>query len=288
MLMNKAGIYDEDWLGFDWSSWLNLRPEKEEIKSLSTDPGLYRVRHEAYDGLIYIGETGRSLSGRVHSLVNGIFDGEMPYSDPHTASPSMWAIRERHGLGFEVSGATPDLATEKQQRKAIEDALIALHRRETSTNLIGNFGRMPPGYSKSGQRSTRERGKKVNNETNRSFRKGVDSLQWHNRNSVTAQDWMGLSWSTPQELRSVNTSVPPEPGVYRIWDGNAVPPLEYIGESVNIRSRLKSHRNERDVNLLFSHTESVNYKQKFQLSQIESELLGAHWLACGESPRDQY
>lgn len=126
---NEPGVEASDWLGFEWSPWLSLHPDDGELHTLATDPGLYRVRHDAYEGLIYIGETGRSLRGRIRSLVRGVFDDEMPFSDPHTASPSLWAVADRHGVGFEVSGATPSEAEDKQQRKAIEDALIALHRR---------------------------------------------------------------------------------------------------------------------------------------------------------------
>jgi len=46
---------------FEWSPWLLLHPDSEALEALSTDPGLYRVRHEAYEGLVYVGETGRSL-----------------------------------------------------------------------------------------------------------------------------------------------------------------------------------------------------------------------------------
>lgn len=287
-MVNESGIYDRDWLGFDWSPWLSLHPESDELDTLSTDAGLYRVRHEAYDGLIYIGETGRSLRGRIRALVRGVFDDEMPFSDPHTASPSLWAIADRHGSGFEVSGATPSKAQDKQQRKAIEDSLIALHRRETKTNLIGNFGRMPPGYSKSKQRSSGVRGGRSDDETLRSFREGIDPLQWSNPTEMTGQDWMGLSWSSPRLLSESTDGVPTDGGLYRIWDPDDVPPLEYIGESVNLSNRLNRHRRNRDSSLYFSYVTRLEFEEKFQLSQAESELLGAHWLACGRSPRDQY
>lgn len=287
-MVNESGVFDEDWLGFEWSSWRRLESEADVLAGFSTDPGLYRVRHDAYDGLIYIGETGRSLRGRLRALFRGIYDGEMPYNDPHTASPSFWAIVDRHGPGFEVSGTTPDVATDSQQRKAIEDALIAVHRRETETNLVGNFGRMPPGYSKSKSRSTDVRGGLCTDKTLRSFREGVDPLPWTNNDDVTANDWMGLDWSGPQPLADVESTVPEEPGVYRIWDDEVVPPLEYLGETVNLRSRFTRHRRNRGDHLVYSYTILPEYDEKFQLSQVESELLGAHWLACGAAPRDQY
>ena len=282
-----AGIESSEWMGFEWSPWLSLHPDSEALDALSTDPGLYRVRHEAYEGLVYVGETGRSLRGRVRALARGVFDGEMPFSDPHTASPSLWAIADRHGPGFEVSGATPPAATEKRQRKAIEDALIALHRRETDTNLIGNFGRMPPGYTKSKQRRSGVRGER-SEDAARSFRDGVDPLSWAHAESVTAPEWMGLSWSSPIKLAETAGELPDTPGVYRIWDPDDAPPLEYIGESVTLSNRLGRHRRTRDGGLVVSYAVRPDRAEKFQLSQTESELLGAHWLACGRAPRDQY
>ncbi|AUG49450.1 hypothetical protein BVU17_17885 (plasmid) [Haloarcula taiwanensis] len=287
-MVNESAIYNLDWLGFDWSPWLSLDPDSEELAALSTDAGLYRVRHETYGGLIYIGETGRSLRGRIRSLIRGVFDDEMPFSDPHTASPSLWAIADRHGSGFEVSGTTPPEAEDKQQRKAIEDALIALHRRETETNLIGNFGRMPPGYSKSKKRSSGVRGGHSDDDTLRSFLRGIDPLPWSNPTGITDQDWMGLSWSSPRPLSESAGSVPVDGGLYRIWNPDNVPPLEYIGESVTLSDRLNRHRRNRDKGLYFSYVTRPEFEEKFQLSQAESELLGAHWLACRKAPRDQY
>lgn len=72
--------------------------------------------------------------------MNGVFEGRIPDSDPHTGSPCIWAIVDRHGPGFEVSVAASRKAVDSQQRKAIEDALITFHRCETAQSPIGNFG----------------------------------------------------------------------------------------------------------------------------------------------------
>ena len=281
-----AGVLDDDHMEFEWSRWIELHPDNGALSELETDPGLYRVRHEAYEGLVYIGETGRSLRGRVRSLARGVYGDEMPFSDPHTASPSLWAIVDRHGPGLEVSGTTPPAAEEKQQRKALEDALIAIHRRETGTNLIGNFGRMPPGYSKSTQRSTGVRGGQTD-DADRDFRAGVDPLEWHNPEGITDSDWMGLGWSEHRPLEEALVGVPSESGVYRLWDPDAVPPLEYVGESVSLDDRLGKHRRHRDGSLRFAYAVRPEL-EKPQLAQVESELLGAHWLATEQAPRDQY
>lgn len=282
-----GNVYATDWLGLAWTPWLSVNSSENELRQLPTDPGVYRVRHKAYDGLIYIGETGRSVRGRVRSLVRGINGEQMPYSDPHTASPSFWAIFEEHGGGFEISGAAPAQATNDQQRKAIEDALIAVHRQKTETNLIGNFGRMPPGYEKSTSRSTGDRGG-PDPTASRSFRKGIDPLPWDNKQALTGQNWLGLSWEPSQQLATVDSEVPAEPGVYRLWQSENVPPLEYIGQSANLRRRLYKHRRHRGGSLLVSYAVLPDLDRQFQRLQVESTLLGAHWLTCDRAPRDQY
>ncbi len=98
--------------------------------SISTDPGLYRVRHCDRDGLEYIGQTGRSTRGRVSALARNVYSEDMPFRDPHTASPCLWAVRDQHGPAFEVSTVTPSLAKDDQDRKGLEEALIAIARRE--------------------------------------------------------------------------------------------------------------------------------------------------------------
>lgn len=284
---NEQRVYDQNWLGFDWSPWLSLHSDEDEIALLSTDPGVYRVRHPAYEGLVYIGETGRSVRGRLRSLAGGITDDEMPYSDPHTGSPCLWSIIDKHGPDFEVSAATPVAAEDKGQRKAIEDALIAVHRRETETNLVGNFGRMPPGYEKSKMRSTEVRGGPCD-ESPRSFREGIDPLPWEKPEKLTDMNWLGLTWSEALPLAEMDSSVPAEPGLYRIWDPASSPPLEYIGQSVDLRGRLRSHSRSRDGKLRFAFVECPDFQEQFQRQQAESTLLGAHWLACQSPPRDQY
>jgi hypothetical protein len=71
-MTNASNVEDTEWLGFEWSPWVRLHPESDQLTELSTAPGLYRVRHEAYDGLIYIGESGRSVRGRVRALTVGL------------------------------------------------------------------------------------------------------------------------------------------------------------------------------------------------------------------------
>jgi len=86
----------------DWSAWRPLDPSVDRQSKIETDPGFYRVRHRDRDGLEYIGQTGRSARGRVGALARNVFADEMPYRDPHTAAPCLWAVRDRYGPALEV------------------------------------------------------------------------------------------------------------------------------------------------------------------------------------------
>ena len=53
-----------------------------------------------YEGLIYIGQTGRSLRERTMTLRNhsGRDRNNPPWNDPHTAAPALWAFRIENGF----------------------------------------------------------------------------------------------------------------------------------------------------------------------------------------------
>lgn len=90
-------------MGLEWSQWLSLDRSDGDLSTISSEPGLYRVRHQERDGLEYIEETGRSTRGRVGALARGVYDKKMPYRNPHTAAPCLWAVRDRYGPALEIS-----------------------------------------------------------------------------------------------------------------------------------------------------------------------------------------
>ena len=287
--MNESRFYADDWLGVNWSNWGTLDPDGDHLSTLPTDEGLYRIRHPARAGLEYIGETGRNLRERVRALAHGAFADEMPYRDPHTAAPCLWAVQQEDGEKLEVSGATPTLAEDKQARKTFEDALIAVYRRETGKSPTANFGRIIEGYRQSTYRSGEERGGPLEpGETESNTEDGVGPLDWSRSDNVLSEDWMGLIWSLPRPLADVDTSIPTDDGLYRIWREGEAPPLEYIGQSSNLKSRLYRHRRNRDETLLFSYSELGEHDAQHKREEVETELIGVHWLEVGESPRDQF
>src|SRR5690242_14087337 len=78
-------------------------------------------------------------------MLRGVYGTEMPYRDPHTAAPALWAIRDATGCEFEVAWVElPEIPT--PQRKGLECLGIALYRQEQGISPAFNFGRMPSGY----------------------------------------------------------------------------------------------------------------------------------------------
>jgi hypothetical protein len=77
-------------------------------------------------------------------MLRGVYGEVMPYRDPHTAGPALWALYHQTGEDFEVSvvrvaGSTP-------WRKGLEALAIALYRQEHGRSPTVEFGRMPVRY----------------------------------------------------------------------------------------------------------------------------------------------
>jgi len=136
--------YDSpEWGGVQWSSWMAL--DADTLATAPDEPGLYQVRHRNREGLSYIGESG-DTEHRTRALARRVHDSEMPFRDPHTAAPCLWAILDNDGSGFELSYTTPDRAADDQQRKGLEAGLIASYRLAAGESPPANFGRMIDGY----------------------------------------------------------------------------------------------------------------------------------------------
>lgn len=256
---------------------------------MPTDEGLYRISHSDYDGFVYVGETGRSLRGRVRSLARGTFDDEMPYRDPHTAAPCLWAIRDQHGPNLRVSWTNPRQARDSQQRKAIEAALIALHRREHRQSPTANFGRIISGYKQSSYREDGVVGGPLSeDDVEPNAEPGIGPFDWDQSRTPTSASWMGLSWRESEPLSDAYQQIPKESGLYRLWYSDDPLPLEYIGQSANLRNRLYRHRRQRDGDLQFSFAPTPELDAGHMLQEVETDLLGAHWLACDMAPTDQF
>jgi hypothetical protein len=74
-------------------------------------------------------------------MLGGVNGELMPYRDPHTAGPRLWALFHQTGEDFEVpvvpfEGSTP-------WRKGLEVLAIALYRQEHARSPTVEFGSMP-------------------------------------------------------------------------------------------------------------------------------------------------
>lgn len=276
--LTSAATQCVDWAGLSWSRWheLNL------IRSVKRPylPGVYRIRHANYAGLIYIGETGqkKGLNGRrLPALADNVYADKQtlalnpdPKGEPHTAAPSLVRLCERAGdHELQVSYATPRGAEHgKWKRRGIEAALIALHRLATE--------RSPWAFERRPQHDD--------------WSDHAPSLSWDNWRNPQSGSWMGLDWTPVQRLSSLSASSVPEVGVYRIWDENDDETLRYIGEG-SVVSRLESHVAIDGQDALFSAASlpdparGTNEKHR---KDIEVELIGAHTFGTGVPPARQF
>lgn len=71
----------------------------------------------------------------------------MPFNDPHTAGPALWAHRVKFGETFEISVAV--LEVNKADRMGREALEVLKRRIIDGTSPAYNFGRMPHGWVKS-------------------------------------------------------------------------------------------------------------------------------------------
>lgn len=277
---------DQDWCGFQWTDWFPLVQDPASFSEIPTDPGLYRVRCVGEDTLAYIGQTGRSLRGRTRTLRRHTLSEKMPYGDPHTASPCLWAYRIGSGMDYEVSVTPQDKP--KVERMAMECFLIWQYRVEKGSSTLCNHGRFHPEFTKSKSRKKGVRGEQLT-EGERNPKGGDSFPPLLPSGSMESQRWMSLDWSEWKELNLGNTQrIPIQPGVYRIYDLRAQKML-YIGESSNLRKRIRNHiREDFESSAVFSYYSLPKSTLKFQRLEIENDLIGGYYLERVEAPRFQF
>lgn len=288
--VNETDFYALDWYGLEWSAWKPL--DADSFSEIPRAAGLYRVRHQRGERrfLEYLGESGNTRR-RIRSLARGTYADEMPYRDPHTAAPCLWAIRDSVGPNLEVSYVTPTGADDDQHRKGIEAALIALHRRETNQSPTANFGRIIEGYRQSSYSyndPAYKGGRLDNGGTEANAEDGVEPPEWENWTHPRAGDWMSLDWSNPHYLRDRLDANPPENGLYRIWYDDAEASLAYIGESSNIPSRLYNHEDTFGGEARFAWVELPHLDATHKRTEVETDLIGAYYLAEDTAPVAQF
>lgn len=82
----------DNWCNLTWTEWVPFSATKQVWTRIPREPGLYRIRPVGKEYLVYIGETKRTLRERLHTLRIELAKSEqMPWSNPHTEAPALWA-----------------------------------------------------------------------------------------------------------------------------------------------------------------------------------------------------
>lgn len=219
---------------------------------------------------------------------------DMPYKDPHTAAPALWALRHRDHVDFEVSVC----ATEgtKAERLALEAVAISLHRNEHQRSPLVNFAGQVTGYRLSSGNTAHL----VN--TGRGFRGGPDpiaasspsgGIQGSLYHPVTAADWLGLPWSSWLPVDSA--SIEAGRGVYRIRR-SSMPDLVYVGQG-KVADRITAHRAKAKPP---DHPQAVHFTGDLEVAwvdleidtrlllEIENDAIASHWLSHRSAPSAQF
>ena len=146
-----------------------------------------------------------------------------------------------------------------------------------------------PGYKqpRTGRKGDRG-GPLAPDESESNAAQGVGPPSWQNDTDVIASDWMGLAWSDPYRLRDRLDISPPENGLYRIWYEDDDSSLAYIGESSNIPGRLHKHEGTFGGRALFAYAEDATLDAAHKRVEIETDLIGAHYLARDRPPLAQF
>jgi hypothetical protein len=277
------------WCTLPWTPWVPFTAGKKEFRIIPKEPGLYRIRPIGKNSLIYIGETRRTVYERINELRHTLRRTEqMPWNDPHTAAPSLWAWQDAEGFSFECSAAPLD--TSQGVRRGMESFLLYRYRQERGESTLCNFGRFHPRYRKSTNRKENNPGRKLeeNYQDNPAGGPSVPPLPINGKPGD--QIWMGLSWNgrKPLDGRTIGT-IPPNAGLYVLFEGEKED-LVYIGQSKNCANRLRSHamkfRDQTDI--LFSYYIAKKPLFQHNLKELENDLIGNYFEVFRKAPKYQF
>ena len=205
----------------------------------------------------------------------------MPFNDPHTAAPSLWAWHDAEGCMYECSVAPSDV--HRRRRLAIECWLLWKYRLETGGSTLCNYGHFHPGYIKSKNRSTKVRGGRRDDEVARVPSSSPLRLSGRPIEPI----WMRLDWSARHSLATVPGGA--YPALYRIFDAKTEK-LLYIGETQNFGQRMKAHaqKNWSGRAPVVSYHRLPNDVLKVHLHELENDLIGGYYEATGDAPEMQF
>jgi len=281
--------FAQDWCGLRWTKWVRFDSSPQGFRLIvPSEPGLYRVRQVGSKNLVYIGQTGNSLRTRLNTLRTYTFQDVMPFNDPHTAAPNLWAWRVENHMEYECSATPQNL--NKQHREGLECFLLWQYRRERGQSTLCNHGWFHPDYHKSGSRETQKRGRK---RTQGKGKRGL-SIPPLTSNNLSSGYW-GWSIGIPLTPKGIETYFQSETeicGLYKLFN-KTTSKILYIGQSTTLKNRMLAHAKKdwagQKLNFSVHHIalESMG-KYPQQLAELENDLIGIFYNQFTQVPAFQF
>jgi hypothetical protein len=286
---DEADYFSPGWCSLSWSPWIPFTATREEFRLIPGEPGLYRIRPTGKDFLMYIGETRRTVHRRLNELRHTLERKDlMPWSDPLTEAPALWAWRDAEGYEYECSAASLDAS--QGGRRGMKSFLLYRYRQEYGESTLCNTGRFHPRYRRSTTRKEHKRGGRLdeNQKDNPAGGPGIPPLPVIGRPGD--RDWMGLAWSRRMPLDGENVgSVPSLAGLYLLFDG-VLDDIIFIGHSADCAGRLRTHAMKLldEKNILFSVHIGEKPILPHNLNELENDLIGNYFESNRRAPAFQF
>jgi hypothetical protein len=262
---------------------------------------------------MYIGETGRSLHTRLNGLRQNLRRSDlMPWSDPHTEAPALWAwwiewasaapraVLPDHSVEVEglPEGAGPvmlecsaaPLDASVSGRKGMAGFLLYRYRQERRESPLCNFGRFHPRYRRSTIRKEGLRGGKLAEEHKDNPAGWPSIAPLKTAGKPGDSDWMELEWTAREPLAAENTrKVPAGAGLYLLADAGSQE-IVFIGQSADIAKRLLDHSRKTwdEKSLRFSYQILGQSILPHNLRELENDLIGNYFEHFRKAPEYQY
>ena len=303
----------DNWCSLPWSPWVPFNADKHTFHEIPHEPGLYRIRPAGKDFLMYIGETSRPLHKRLNDLRQNLRRSDlMPWSDPHTEAPALWAwwiewasaapraVLPDHSVEVEglPEGAGPvmlecsaaPLDASVSGRKGMAAFLLYRYRQERRESPLCNFGRFHPRYRKSTIRREGLRGGRLaeEHEDNPAGWPGIEPLEVTGRPGDS--DWMGLEWTAWEPLAEKNArAVSAGAGLYLLADAGSHE-IVYIGQSADVAKRLHDHSRKtgEDRTFAFSYQIIGQSVLPHNLRELANDLIGNYFGQFRKAPEFQF
>jgi hypothetical protein len=286
--LNDIYYFSEFWQDLPWSPWVPFDAPKE-FWYVPNEPGIYRIRPVGKDFLMYISETNRPLHRRLNELRQNLRRTDiMPWNDPDSSAPGLWAWRDVEGYEYECSAAPLDASP--AGRRAMESFLLYKYRQEVGESPLCNFGRFHPRYRRSTNKAENLRGGKLETgqKDNPAGWPSIPPL------SITGKpgdkEWMDLEWSDRKMLSEENIrEVASGAGLYFLLDTGTQEILT-IGQAADCAQRLldTSRKDHGGREIQFSYQILGQKVLPHNLRELETDLIGNFFEHYRKAPGFQF